>query len=190
MKAIWGLVLAVAMVTGISMFALGDEEYERRGPGGRGSADWMGPGMMGGGMIGGGMMGGAMMGGMMGPGMMGGGVMGPGMMYWGWENGLSKEQLDKLDQLHAEAARGMRDAMFANRDRMTGMRDAMHGFPVDEKAALDQWKAMNTARETMFKLHLTTIAKAQQIIGKEKWQEMVEDLDGRGGRGPGMMRNR
>jgi len=186
MKAFWGLVLAAAVVAGLSMFAFGDDDDARRGRGWHGSGDWMDSGMMGGG--GPGMMGGG------GPGMMGGGMMGPGMMYWGLENGLSKEQIDKLDQLQSETARSMRDAMFANRDRMREMHDVMHKFPLDEKAAMEQWKAMNTVRESMFRLHVDSIAKAQQIMGGEKWEEMTEDLGGWGGpgrgRGPGMMRNR
>jgi Spy/CpxP family protein refolding chaperone len=166
--------VALLVLPGLAMFALGEEtEYRGGGPG------MMGPGMMGPGL--------------MGPGMMGGGMMGPGMMgAWALDSGLSREQVEQLEQLHFDAARAMRDRMYANRDRMTAMHEAMHAFPVDEKAALDQWKAMQSLHEEMFKLHVATIAKAQQIVGKEKWRDMMEKGGGPGGShgGPGMMRSR
>jgi hypothetical protein len=86
----------------------------------------------------------------------------------------------------------MRDLMYANRDRMTGMHDTMRKFPLDEQAATKEFQAMNAVRESMFKLHMSALAKAQQIVGKEKWEEMTERWNDWGGRGhgPGMMRNR
>ena len=47
--------------------------------------------------------------------------------------------------------------------------------------------------ETMFKLQLSAVTQAQQVLGKEKWEEIVENSDRAGwgpGRGPGMMRQR
>jgi hypothetical protein len=84
----------------------------------------------------------------------------------------------------------MHNRMWENRDRMTAMAKAMSAFPIDEKAATEQWKAMNAVREDMFKLHLSTLAQAQQIIGKEKWEEMRDSWGGWGPGGRGMMRNR
>jgi hypothetical protein len=161
---------ALLVLAGVAMFALGEETEYRGG----------GPGMMGGGMMGPGMM----SGGMMGPGMMEPGMMGA----WALDSGLSREQVEQLEQLHFDAARAMRDSMYANRDRMIAMREAMRAFPVDEKAALDQWKAMQSLHEEMFKLHVATIAKAQQIVGKEKWRDMMGlGMMGGGMMGPGMM---
>jgi len=187
MKRIWIAGLALLLVAGLAAFAFGEDEEYNRGPG------W-GWGMMGGGMMGGpGMMGGS--GGMGGPGMMGGGMMG-----WGWGPGadLTKEQADQLEQIQFNTMRSMRAMMYENRDRMIAMQKAMTAFPVDEKAAMAQWQSMNQVRMAMFALHVSALSQAQQVIGKEKWEEMMSNMGGSGGgmmggpggRGPGMMRNR
>jgi Spy/CpxP family protein refolding chaperone len=172
MKRIAPWIIALALVAGTAFWAFGDDD-DYRGPG-----NGPGWGMMGG--WGGGMMGG-WGGGMMGPGIMGG---------WGWDEGLTKEQSDKLNQLQFSTMTIMRNQMWANRERMQAMQKAFSAFPIDEKAATEQWRAMNSVREEMFKLNLSTMAQAQQIVGKEKWEELQNRWGGpgRGGRGPGMMR--
>ena len=183
MKRISALALALALVAGLAILAMGDEKEDYRGPA------W-GWGMMGSGMMGWG--GGP---GKMGGGMMGGGMMGPGMMGWSWssEADLSKEQADKLAEIQLSTMRAIHGIMYGNRDRMIAMGNAMRAYPVDEKAATDQWKAMDQIHETMFKLQLSAVTQAQQVLGKEKWEEIVENSDRAGwgpGRGPGMMRKR
>ena len=170
MRRIWIAGLALLLVAGLAAFALGEEEEYNRGPG-----------MMGGGMMGPGMMGG----GMMGPGMMGGGMMG-----WTLGDDLTKEQVDKLEEIHFNTMRSMRAMMYEKRDGMMAMQKAMTAFPVDEKTALAQWQAMNQTRQNMFALHLGALNQAQQVIGKEKWEEAMSRLGGPGSGRGGMMRNR
>jgi Spy/CpxP family protein refolding chaperone len=180
MKRMATVGLALTFVAITALWALGGDDDRRgpgAGPGGGMMGGWAG-GMMGG--WGGGMMGG-WGGGMMGPGMMGG---------WGWDDGLTKEQSDKVNQIQFSTMTIMHNNMWQNRERMQAMQKALSAYPIDEKAAMEQWRAMNSMREEMFKLHLSTMAQAQQILGKEKWEELNEGSGGSGRRGPGMMRNR
>ncbi len=59
--------------------------------------------------------------------------------------------------------------------------ETMHRFPLDQRAALAKAERVRKARGEMFAVHLATMARVQQIVGKELWQRM----HGRMGMGPG-----
>lgn len=185
MKRKWTYALlalfALTVVAGTWALADDDGYYRGRGPGMMWGGGY-GPGMMGNG-YGPGMMGGY------GPGMMGNGF-GPGMMGFGMGPAMSQlpaEKQEQLRKLHIGAAQAMVPMMADMQAKMDALRDAMRAYPVDQAAAKKAFEAMGKARDQMFALHLATLAQAQQIVGKDAWDDM-QDYGGWGrGHGPGMM---
>lgn len=150
----------------------------------------MGPGMPGGAFCSGSGMGPGMMGGGygMGPGMMGGGYgrygMGSGMMGGGFGMGLGPLAMhpelaqlpaDKQEQLQKLALSTMQ-AMITKRAELQVKRlalaETMQTYPLDQKAASEQWAAVDQARKDLFNLMTGSMAQAHQIIGKELWEQM------------------
>jgi Spy/CpxP family protein refolding chaperone len=165
------LAAVLAAVLAIGGMAIAESDDYIRGFG------WgRGPGMMGGGY---------------GPGMMGGGY-GPGMMGFGgpafWN--LPADKQDQLRKLHVSAGQAMVALMADMEAKGAALREAVSKFPIDEAAAKKAHDAMGKLRDQMFELRLKTLAQAQQIVGKEAWEEWHSAGWGPGygqGRGPGMM---
>ena len=59
--------------------------------------------------------------------------------------------------------------------------DIMHRFPLNQRAALAKAEGVSKARGEMFAIHLATMARVQQIVGKDLWQRMNYGM----GMGPG-----
>jgi len=164
------LAAAVLMVGGMAMA----EDFSGYGPG------WRHGGGYGGGMMGsggyGGMMGGGGYGGMMGFGM------GPGF------SNLPAEKQDQLRKLQVSTGQAMVAMMADMQAKGETLREVMSKFPVDQAAAKKAHEAVSGVREQMFAQHLSALAQAQKIVGKEAWEQMQSEGYGPGaGRGPGMM---
>lgn len=118
---------------------------------------------------------------------------GPGMMWGGsgpWGDGddfgtYSQVPQDKRAQLRdvaVDTQRKMVSQQAAMQELMLTYFQAVNKFPVDRDAATKAWQGMDSIRKQMFELRLDSMAKAQQILGKELWEKGQEGWGpGRGG---------
>jgi Spy/CpxP family protein refolding chaperone len=150
-----------------------------------------GPGMMWGGGYGPGMMGRGWGEGGYGPGMMGGGMMGLGGAGF---SQLPADKQEQLRKLYVTEGQSMVVLMADMQAKASALQEAMNKFPVDESAAKKAHEVTDKVRDQMFALHLSTLAQAQKVIGKEAWEKLQAEGYGPGygpdyrrGRGPGMM---
>ncbi len=142
-----------------------------------------GPGMMGGGGYGPGMMGGG--------GGWGRGGFGSGMMGFGTGPALAQLPAEKQEQLRKLQVTTMQSMVALMSDMQVkgqALHEALGKFPIDQTGAKKAHDAMDQTRTQMFALHLTTLAQAQQIMGKETWESLQSSGYGPGhGPGPGGM---
>ncbi len=138
------------------------QRYGGYGPGG-------GPGMMWGGGPGG--PGGGWGGG---PGMMwGGGPWGDGSDFGAYSQ-VPQEKRAQLRDLAVDTQRKMVSQEAAMEELMLTYFQAVKKFPVDRDAATKAWQGMESIRKQMFELRLESMAKAQQILGKELWDKVQD----------------
>ena len=115
------------------------------------------------------------------PGMMGGGPgeWGPGVDFGAYSQ-LPAEKRAQLRDVAVDTQRKMVSQQAAMQELTLTYYQAVNKFPVDRDAATKAWQGMDSIRKQMFELRLDSMAKAQQILGKELWDK-VQD----GGWGPG-----
>lgn len=166
-----GLLAAGTLLVGGLSFG----EDSQRGPGWR-----RGPGMMWGADgygYGPGMMNGR---GGYGPGMMGGGMMGLG---WGGAfSQLPAEKREQLRKLQVSTSQAMVALMVDMHVQQGALGEAMSKYPVDTAGAKKAQEALNKLRDQMFTARQSAVVQAQQIVGKEAWENAQS-----GSWGPGMM---
>jgi Spy/CpxP family protein refolding chaperone len=198
------LALALLVMSGGALFAQQSQEFPQLPPGmtghrmpAPGESSMMGRGMMGGGMMG--MMGGGMMGGggmgwdMMGGGMMGGGMMGASPGELALDPQIPPEKRDQIRELHLSMMVGTTTKMAEMLNQRTAMMRAMHAFPIDTAAVKAAREGMQRAMNDMMNLRVETMAKVQQILGKELWEQVHPEWFGPRngmGQGGGMMQSR
>ena len=99
--------------------------------------------------------------------------MGHGMMM-PFLDEVPDDKKKQLEQLHLSMSQAMMARMFDARREGKKLRDLLHAFSVDEKAAQAQWKVVNRIRGESFKLKLDMIARIQRILGEKLWSKMAE----------------
>jgi hypothetical protein len=160
---------------------------ERGGMTGMMCGDMMGQGggMMGGGMMGGGMMGGGMMGhgggmmgmmgrggGMMGEDMMGAGMMGASPEKLAMDPRIPQDKRSQLRDLTLAMAQGMVTKAAELQNHRLALMKAAHAFPIDQAAVKTAREGMQRAMGDMLALRMDTMAKIQQILGKDMWERL------------------
>ena len=118
---------------------------------------------------------------MMGPGMMGQGgmadMMAPGMMgaspgMLALDARVPPEKRDQIRELHLSLMQSMTTKMAELQNQRLAMTKAVHAFPMDQAAAKNAREAMQRIMSDMMSARLDTIAKVQQILGKELWEQV------------------
>jgi Spy/CpxP family protein refolding chaperone len=200
MKAKLLLILALlAAGSGVLLAQTSEREFPQLPPGmtghrmpGEREYPMMGPGMTGHNMPGqGGMMGQGGMPGMMGSEMMGTGMMGasPGMLAL--DPRVPPEKRDQIRELHLSMIQTMTTKMAELQNQRLAMMKAIHAFPIDQAAAKNARESMQRTMGDMMSQRLETMAKVQQILGKELWEQVHPEWFGpRGTEKEGMMQSR
>jgi Spy/CpxP family protein refolding chaperone len=136
----------------------GEREFPMMGQRSPGQGGMMGPGMM---------MGQGGMEEMMGSGMMGAS---PGMLAL--DERVPPEKRDQIRELHLSMTQTMTTKMAELLNQRVAMMKAIHAFPIDQAAAKSAREAMQRAMGDMMSQRLETMAKVQQILGKELWEQV------------------
>jgi hypothetical protein len=112
------------------------------------------------------------------------------MMGWGpvWSQ-LPAEKQELLRKVQVSTMQAMVALMSDMQAKSAALGETMGKFPLDQAAAKKQHDAVKQVQDQMFGLHLSSLAQAQQIIGKETWEQLHSDGfgPGHGPGGPGMM---
>jgi len=116
--------------------------------------------------------------------MMGGGMMGAGPMDS--HPVFARLPADKREQVRSLRVEAMQ-TMIAKRADMQSkslsLGEVMRKFPLDQAAAKKLNDAIAQTRSEMFSLRINTMARVQQIVGKEAWEQLHQGMP----HGPGMM---
>ncbi len=117
---------------------------------------------------------------------------------WGMSHGmmtffseLPSEKQELLRTMHVKSAQAIMIQRATLKGHRLALRVIMRKFPLDQKAAKSQWKAVESSREKLFQLRLDRRVQSQRILGKEQWERarsmMVKRwaraMDGKGGMG-------
>lgn len=104
---------------------------------------------------------------------------------------LSPDKREQVRQIHTGLQRRMIEKGAAMKILRLDMRELMRAYPLDQSAVMGMMEEIQKLRKAMFSLRIGAMAKAQQVAGKELWQEahtgMMSGMEhGSGGdHGPG-----
>ncbi len=104
---------------------------------------------------------------------------------------LPAAKQEELRKIHLDVQRRMIEKGASMKILRLDMRELMRAYPLDQSAVMGTMEKIQKLRQAMFALRIGAMAKAQEVAGKELWQEahagmMSGMMHGSGGgHGPG-----